>query len=87
VLSVLDRGRTDRTTLQELDLLVRFADQAALAVGLSAAADRAAGVLEGEADGDAAALARLAGAVGALEGGRRAAALRLVEGLSDLLGR
>ena len=36
VLSVLDRGRTDRATLQELELLVTFADQAALAVNLEA---------------------------------------------------
>jgi GAF domain-containing protein len=87
VLSVLDRGRTERTTLQELDLLVRFADQAALAVGLGEAAQRAAGVLEGEADNDAGAVARLAGAVGALEGERREAALRLVADLAALLER
>jgi GAF domain-containing protein len=87
VLSVLDRGRTERTTLQELDLLARFADQAALAVDLDEAAQRAAGLLEGEAGTDAGAMARLAGAVGALEGERREAALRLVAGLADLLER
>lgn len=87
VLSVLDRGRTDRATLQELELLVAFADQAALAVNLEAAAQRAAGVLEGEAGDDAGAVARLAGAVGALEGEPREAALRLVTALADVLDR
>jgi GAF domain-containing protein len=85
VLSVLDRGRTDRATLQELELLVSFADQAAVAVNLEAAAQRAAGVLEGETGDDAGAVARLAGAVGALEGERREAALRLVTALADVL--
>ena len=87
VLSVLDRGRTDRATLQELELLVSFADQAALAVNLEGAAQRAAGLLEGAAGDDAGAIARLAGAVGALEGEQRDAAIRLVAALADLLKR
>ena len=87
VLSVLDRGRTERATLQELELLVTFADQAALAVNLEAAARRAAGLLEGEGGNDAGAMARLAGAVGALDGEQREAAIRLVTALADLLKR
>ena len=42
VLSVLDRGRTGRTSLEELNLLGAFAEQAALALALGESAGRAA---------------------------------------------
>ena len=51
VLSVLDRGQTGRSSLQELELLVVFADQAARAVDLTEAARRSQQLLEG--DGEA----------------------------------
>jgi GAF domain-containing protein len=85
-LSVLDRGRTGRSTMQELDLLVAFSDQAALALQLGEAARRAAAMLQGaEGDGDIAGLAALAGAVRALTGERHAAAVRMVEDLGTIL--
>jgi GAF domain-containing protein len=84
VLSVLDRGRTDRTTLQELELLDAFAAQAALAVQLGEGAERAAGLLSDSGD-DVARVAQLAGRVDALSGPRREAAVRLLDARADLL--
>ena len=51
VLSVLDRGQTGRSSLQELELLVVLADQAARAVELTEAARRSLHLLE--TDGEA----------------------------------
>jgi GAF domain-containing protein len=85
VLSVLDRGRTDRTTMQELELLDAFAAQAALAVQLGEGAERAAGLLSGSGD-DVTRVALLASRVDALSGRRREAAVRLLDALGDLLG-
>jgi GAF domain-containing protein len=85
VLSVLDRGRTDRTTLQELELLDAFAAQAALAVQLGEGAERAAGLLSDSGD-DVARVAVLASRVDSLSGARRDAAVRLLDALGDLLG-
>jgi GAF domain-containing protein len=85
VLSVLDRGRTDRTTLQELELLDAFAAQAALAVQLGEGAERAAGLLSDSGD-DVARVALLASRVDSLSGPRREAAVRLLDALGDLLG-
>ena len=85
VLSVLDRGSTGRSTLQELDLLGAFATQAAFAVDLGESAARAAALLGEAPDDDLARIARLAAGIDALDGPRRDAAWRLLEGLEVLL--
>ena len=85
VLSVLDRGATGRTTLQELELLSVFATQAAIAVDLSEAARRASSLLEGDSGADEMALARLVDALNGLNGPRRDAASRLITALAELL--
>jgi GAF domain-containing protein len=83
VLQVLDRA-TARFSLQEMELLGLFASQAAIALDLLQAARRARAVLE-EGSGDAAVVARLAGAVEALESDRREAGLRLLAELERVL--
>ena len=87
VLSVLDRGRTGRSTMQELELLDAFAAQAALGLALGEGAQRAAGLLEGSAEDDIGRVTQLATRVDALDGPRREAAVRLLDALTDLLGR
>jgi signal transduction protein with GAF and PtsI domain len=84
VLSVLDRGRTGRSTLQELELLVAFAAQAALAVDLGESARRAAELLRGGGE-DVGRVAALAARVEALDKGRREAGLQLLDALDRLL--
>lgn len=86
VLSVLDRGRTERSTIQELELLESFAVQAALAVQLGEGATRAAGLLSASADDDVGRVAALASRVDSLDGPRREAAMRLLDALGDLIG-
>jgi GAF domain-containing protein len=86
VLEVLDRPESSRFTLAESDLLGLFANQAALALDLLLAARRARSVLE-EGAGEDAVVARLAGALFYLEGDERAAGLRLLEALTETLGR
>jgi GAF domain-containing protein len=86
VLSVLDRGRTGRTTMQELELLDAFAGQAALGLALGEGAERAAGLLAGAPGDDVSRVAALALRVDALSGPRREAAVRLLDALADLLG-
>jgi GAF domain-containing protein len=85
VLSVLDRGRTGRTTLEELQLLSAFADQAALAVALGESAERASALLGGTTDDDLGRVARLAAGLDALSGPKREAAMRLLDALAALL--
>ncbi len=89
VLWILDRRAAGRTDLQELDLLGAFARQAAMAVALGNAAERAAAVLAAGtatvAGEEAAGLARLAGRMAQLDGERRAAAAALVAALHTLL--
>jgi GAF domain-containing protein len=84
VLQVLDRPERARFSLREMDVLQLFADQAAVALELVQHARRARRVLA-EAEGDVAVLARLGGAVDALEGERRRAAISLLESLEQLL--
>jgi GAF domain-containing protein len=88
VLSVLDRGRTGRSTIQELELLDSFGVQASLAVRLGEGAARAAQLLSGGggADDDVGRVAALASRVDALDGPRRAAAVRLLDALGELIG-
>ena len=85
VLQVLDRPQRSRFSLQEMELLGLFANQAAIALDLLQRARRAEMLLEGG-GGDAAVVARLASALDALEDKRREAGLRLLGALADLLG-
>ena len=89
VLSVLDRGITARTTMQELDLLVAFAAQAALALEAGEAARRAGALLEQAADEDPglAALVRLARSLEAGSEERRDASHALLSALADVVSR
>ncbi len=84
VLQVLDRPQRSMFSLQEMELLGLFASQAAGALDLLQAARRARAALEG--GGELAVLARVAAALGALEGERREAGLRLLGELERVLG-
>ena len=83
VLEVLDRPKEARFTLAEMELLGLFASQAAIALSLLMSARRARKALEGV--GDAAAVAKLAAAVEALEGARRQSAASLITDLAQVL--
>ena len=83
VLSVLDRQT--HFTLEEMELLGLFANQAAIALDLLQRARRAQTALTG-ANEDVAVVARLAKALEDLEGPRREAGLRLMLALEELLG-
>jgi GAF domain-containing protein len=85
VLEVLDRPGQSLFSLQEMELLGLFANQASIAVDLLQRARRAQRLLSGEAS-ELAVVARLAEAVDALEGPRREAGLRLLEDLAGTLG-
>jgi GAF domain-containing protein len=88
VLEVLDRPERAHFSLQEMDLLGLFANQAAIAVDLLLRARRAERLLE-EGAGDAsdlAAVAKLAAAVDSLDEERRAAGMRLLRELAKTLG-
>jgi GAF domain-containing protein len=85
VLEVLDRPEQSHFSLQEMDLLGLFANQAAIAVDLLQRARKADRILQNE--GDLAVVARLAAAVDGLDDERRAAGLRLLQNLSATLGR
>lgn len=84
VLSVLDRPEQSLFSLQEMELLGLFANQAAIAVDLLQRARHAERILQDE--GDLAVVARLAAAVDALEDDRREAGLRLLRALAATLG-
>ena len=87
VLSVLDRPEQSLFTLQEMELLGLFANQAAIAVDLLIKARRAECVLEEDGSGgELGVVARLAASVDALEDSRREAGLRLLGELADMLG-
>lgn len=85
VLEVLDRPGQSLFSLQEMELLGLFANQASIAVDLLQRARKAERVLGSE-EGDLAVVARLAAAVDGLEGARREAGLRLLGELADALG-
>jgi GAF domain-containing protein len=86
VLNVLDRPTQARFSLEEMELLGLFANQAAIALDLLGKARRARAVLE-ESGADVEALARLAGQLDELEGSKREAGLELVRSLEGLLKR
>jgi GAF domain-containing protein len=84
VLEVLDRPERSLFSLQEMELLGLFANQASIAVDLLGRARRAERVLSADED-ELAVVARLAAAVDSLEGERREAGLRLLRELADTL--
>jgi GAF domain-containing protein len=84
VLNVLDRQPSDQSSIEEMALLGRFANQAALAVSVAHQGQRARRALE-DMDDDSAAVARLAQTLERLDGSRRLAARRLLEVLDELL--
>lgn len=84
VLSVLDRSDAKPFGLGEMELLELFANQAAIALGIVRSSRAAQRALSGS--GDAALVARLAGAVEALDGNRREAGVRMLAALEELLG-
>ena len=86
VLQVLDRPQRSRFSLQEMELLGLFANQAAIALDLLQRSRRAQAVLERE-EGDAAVVARLAAALDALDGEPRDAGLKLLAALEEVLKR
>ncbi len=83
VLSVLDRQT--QFTLEEMDLLGLFANQAAIALDLLQRARRARSALDEEGSEDVAVVARVAAALDGLEGAKREAGLRLLSALEDVL--
>jgi GAF domain-containing protein len=84
VLQVLDRPRRPEFSLQEMDLLGLFANQAAIALDLLQRSRRAKAALEA-AGGDVTIVARLAAALDDLTEGDRARAMRLLVALEDVL--
>jgi GAF domain-containing protein len=84
VLQVLDRPQRPGFSLQEMDLLGLFANQAAIAVDLLQRSRRAKTALE-TGGGDIAVVARLAASLDELTEGRRDKAIRLLEALDDVL--
>jgi GAF domain-containing protein len=84
VLNVLDRPQQARFTLEEMELLGLFANQAAISLDLLRRARRAKAVLE-DGDVDAVVLTRLAARLDALEGPRRKAGVELLRALETLL--
>jgi GAF domain-containing protein len=85
VLSVLDRPEQSLFSLQEMELLGLFANQAAIAVDLLLRTRRAERLLDSDRD-ELGVVARLAAAVDALEEEQREAGLRLLRELSLTLG-
>ena len=87
VLEVLDRPANSRFTMQEMDLLGAFANQAAIALDLLQRARRAQAALDG--DGEPALIARVAAKLEARTGDEddqaRDAALQLLRALEQLL--
>jgi GAF domain-containing protein len=81
VLEVLDRPERSLFSLQEMELLGLFANQASIAVDLLQRARRAQRVLD-SAEGELAVVARLAATIDRLEGERREAGVRLLRELA-----
>jgi len=85
VLEVLDRPERSLFSLQEMELLGLFANQAAIAVDLLLRARAAERILDGS-EGELSVVARLAASVNALEDRRRVAGLELLRNLAETLG-
>jgi GAF domain-containing protein len=87
VLEVLDRPEDSGFSLSQMELLGLFANQAAIALELLLRARRARSALEGGGSGGDEALARVAAALVDAEGRLDPAAVRLLDGLAELLER
>jgi len=85
VLEVLDRPEASLFSLQEMELLGLFANQASIAVDLLQRARKAERIL-GDADGELAVVARLARSIDQLDEERREAGVRLLDELARTLG-
>jgi GAF domain-containing protein len=85
VLEVLDRPERSQFSLQEMELLGLFANQAAIAVDLLLRARRAKRVLDGD-EADLTVVAELAAAMDGLEERRRTAGFALLRDLAQTLG-
>jgi GAF domain-containing protein len=83
VLQVLDRPQESRFSLEEMELLGLFANQAAISIDLLRRTRTARAVLE-DGSTDIAALARLAARLDALEGPKRRAATELLDAMQTL---
>ena len=84
VLEVLDRPQQAAFSLQEMELLGKFANEAAIALDLLQRAREARAVLENE-GGEAAAVARFVAKLGEASPERREAVLKLLESIEALL--
>jgi GAF domain-containing protein len=84
VLEVLDRPQEAAFSLQEMELLGKFANEAAIALDLLQRAREARAVLEDE-GGEAAAVARFVSKLGEASPERREAVMRLLESIEALL--
>ena len=85
VLQVLDRPQRERFSLQEMELLGLFGNQAAIALDLLGRARRARSVVEDESR--LGVVARIAATLDALPADRREPALTLLASLEQVLGR
>jgi GAF domain-containing protein len=85
VLQVLDRRGSARSSLEQMDLLGLFANQAAIGLDLLLRGRRARAALEGTGE-EAGLVARLAATVEALPEERRPAGVRLLAALAEALG-
>jgi GAF domain-containing protein len=86
VLEVLDRPQRSRFSLQEMDLLVLFGNQAAIALDLLRSARRAKAVLEG-AENELNLVARVASALDALDPEAHESGTELLRALAEVLER
>jgi GAF domain-containing protein len=86
VLEVLDRPQRSRFSLQEMDLLALFANQAAIALDLLRSARRAKEVLEGG-ENELALVARVASALETLDPNAHESAADLLRALAEVLAR
>jgi GAF domain-containing protein len=85
VLNVLDRPERRRFSVAEMELLSLFADQAAVALDLLLHARRVERLM-GSAGDELDGVARLAATLEGLDGERRAAGIRLLAEISEVLG-
>jgi GAF domain-containing protein len=86
VLEVLDRPQRSRFSLQEMDLLALFANQAAIALDLLRSARRAKEVLEGG-ENELALVARVASALETLDPEAHESGTDLLRALAEVLAR
>jgi len=86
VLEVLDRPQRSRFSLQEMDLLVLFGNQAAIALDLLRSARRAKDVLEG-AENELKLVARVASALDGIDSEAHESGTELLRALAEVLER